>query len=254
MINLKYIILSILIVSSCNYLYSQQVPSEEMNVPFLVTFGNEADKSWGDDDFCQIMFFVIPENFTSPVYIRIFDPEIGGNHDEIKGSEDTKMKFSVYGGSGCITNKDAKGVNPLGNYTSGNLLVEKTFKNSNDFDDKWFTFRPISPAEGELDKKYGGYIIKIIAQGVSGDDGNLYKYFLSTKLENNIAVEGGNSFAFEYSFRLNDYPNEVSHLYPYIDDQVVSIKQSNFDWDNDGRLMFVSVMRKAVGFSLFLCI
>ena len=31
--------------------FAQPVPSKEENIPFLVTFGKEADKSWGDDDF-----------------------------------------------------------------------------------------------------------------------------------------------------------------------------------------------------------
>ena len=227
-------------------LSSQPVPAKEENIPFLVTFGAKADKSWGDDDFCQTFFFVIPKDYKQPVYIRIFDPDIGGKYDEGKGKFDTKTKFSVYGGKGCITNEDSKNINPTGNYRSGNLLCEKVFGVSPKYDDNWFTFRPISPTEGEYSEKYGGYVLKVIAQGVAGDDGNLYRYYLSTKPMVNQAVEGSNSFTFEYTFRLHNNPKEVSHIYPYLDDRVISIKQSNFDWDNDGELFFVSVLRKAV--------
>lgn len=225
---------------------AQPVPAKEENIPFLVTFGAKADKSWGDDDFCQIFFFVIPKNYKQPFFIRIFDPDVGGKYDEGKGAFNTKTKFSVYGGKGCITNKDAIGIDPVGNYRSGNLLCEKTFGVDKKYDNNWFTFRPISPTEGEYSEKYGGYVIKLIAQGISGDDGNLYRYYLSTKPNTNEPVEGSNSFTFEYTFRLHNDPKEVSHIYPYLDDRVISVKQSNFDWDNDGKLFFVSVVRKAV--------
>jgi hypothetical protein len=36
----------------------------------------------------------------------------------------------------------------------------------------------------------------------------------------------------------------VSHIYPYIDDRTISVKQSNFDWDGDGFIKIVSVARK----------
>jgi hypothetical protein len=39
-------------------------------------------------------------------------------------------------------------------------------------------------------------------------------------------------------------PNEVSHIYPYVDDRTVSIKVANFDWDDDGVIRVVSVARK----------
>jgi len=229
-----------------HFVKTQPVPAKEENIPFLVTFGAQADKSWGDDDFCQTFFFVIPKDFKLSIYIRIFDPDIGGKYDERKGTFNTKTKFSVYGGKGCITNEDSKNIDPVGNYRSGNLLCEKTFGTNPKYDDKWFTFRPISPTEGEYSEKYGGYVLKVIAQGIAGDDGNLYRYYLSTNPNNNMPVEGSNSFTFEYTFRLHNNPKEVSHIYPYLDDRVISIKQANFDWDNDGKLFFVSVLRKAV--------
>ncbi|HYG51959.1 MAG TPA: hypothetical protein VD905_13700, partial [Flavobacteriales bacterium] len=57
---------------------TQQLPGLEENIPFMVTFSKNADKSWGDDDFCQIAFMVIPKTQKSAVYLRIFDPDVGG--------------------------------------------------------------------------------------------------------------------------------------------------------------------------------
>ena len=223
---------------------AQSIPTVEENIPFLVTFSNEGQRSWGDDDFSQVFFFVIPEDKKSPVYIRVFDPDIGGRHDEDRTGFNSFTKFSVYGGKGCLSKKEATSIQPVDGYKSGNLLDSKIFGNDSKYDNEWYTFGPFNPMEGELMKEHGGYILKIIAEGLKGDDGNLYRYFLSTKEDENVAVEGGNAFTFEYSFRLSDDQSQVSHLYPYVNDRVVSIKICNFDWDYDGHIRVVSVARR----------
>ncbi len=226
------------------YGIAQAVPAEEENIPYLITFGTQADKSWGDDDYCQIFFFVVPKNYKRTFFIRVFDPDISGDNDEKIGDFNTLTTFSLYGGKGCISNKAARGINPVGTYNSGNLLFEKKFGNNSTYDKEWFTIGPLNPAEGEMMEEYGGRVFKIIAKGESGNDGNLYRYFLSTSANENIAVEGGNAFTFEYSFRLHDDVNQVSHIYPYIGNNVVSIKQANFDYDNDGYIKLVSKVRR----------
>jgi hypothetical protein len=222
----------------------QPVPAGDENIPYLMTFGNKAGTSWGDDDFSQTFFFLIPETFKEPVFIRVYDPDTGGEIDEIDGIFDTRTVFSVYGGKECYSNKDAQETDPKGNYKSGVLLATKAFDVSPQYDKNWYTFGPFNPTEGEYVSKFGGYVIKIVADGVAGDDGNLYRYFLSTKYNENKPVEGGNAFAYEYSFRMYDNPNEVSHIYPYVDDRTITVKLSNFDWDSDGYIRTVSVARK----------
>ena len=238
--------ITILFILTVYNLYSQSAPAAEENIPYLVTFGANADKSWGDDDFCQIFFFRIPTNQTEPIYIRVFDPDTGGELDEGKGEFNTQVSFSVYGGEGCWSDDDAQGVDPTGNYKSGNLLVSRTFKTSNKYDNRWYTFGPFNPFEGEYVEKYDGRIFKVIAEGLSGDDGNLYKYFLSTSSKENKEVEGGNIFTYEYTFRLSNNQNNVSQIYPYIDDRTISIEISNYDWDDDGFIRIVSVAKNGV--------
>jgi hypothetical protein len=154
------------------------------------------------------------------------------------------MEYAVYGGQGAYSNKDAQNPNPVGNYRSGNQLAKKEFEQSTTYDNKWYTFGPFNPTEGEYIKKFDGYVFKIIVQGKSGDDGNLYRFYLSTMRTVNKSIEGANAFAYEYSFRMHDDPNQVSHIYPYVDDRTISVKQSNFDWDSDGFIRIVSVSRK----------
>ena len=236
----------ILFILQVYNLYSQSAPAAEENIEHLVTFGSDADKSWGDDDFCQIFFFRIPTNQIEPIYVRVFDPDTGGEFDEGKGDFNTQVVFSVYGGEGCWSNEDAQGVNPTGNYKSGNLLASKIFRENIRYDNNWYTFGPFNPFEGEYVEKYNGRVFKVIAEGLSGNDGNLYKYFLSTRPNENKEVEGGNVFTYEYTFRLSNNSNDVSQIYPYIDDQTISIKIANFDWDNDGFIRIVSVAKNGI--------
>lgn len=223
---------------------AQPIPAADENIPYLVTFGKNSNISWGDNNFSQVFFISIPANEIKPFYVRIFDPETSGLYDEAKGPFNTTTTFSVYGGKECISNKDSRNIDPRGNYKCGTLLVSKTFGTETKFDNAWITLGPFNPKEGELAPEYGGHIFKIIAEGISGDDGNLYKYFVTLSPKENVAVEGTNCFTFQYTFRMSDNPNDVSHLYPYIDSKVVAVKISDFDHDNDGVIRIVSNGRR----------
>lgn len=227
-------------------LFSQAAPAVDENIPSLITFGGDALTSWGDDDFIQIFFCVIPSSQTSPVYVRVYDPDTGGAHDEIKGVFNTVVNFSVYGGTGCWSDTAAQSIHPKENFKSGYLLASKSFGADPKYDRQWYTFGPFNPSEGEYVEKFGGRVFKIIAQGISGDDGNIYKYFLSTSPVENIAVEGGNLFIYKYHFRLSDDQKQICQIYPYIDDKTISIEISNFDWDNDGIIRIFSIAKNGI--------
>ncbi|MCB8999506.1 MAG: hypothetical protein H6540_05490 [Bacteroidales bacterium] len=224
--------------------YAQPVPNVEENIPYLMTFGNKAETSWGDDDFSSTFFFLLPKNFNQPVFIRVYDPDCGGDIDELDGVWDTRTTFSVYGGKGCWSDKAAQGTDPTGNYKSGTLLATKTFGEDPRYDKGYYTFGPFNPSEGEYTERWDGNVFKIICEGVAGDDGNMYRYFLSTDPNSDKPVEGANAFAYEYSFRMHNSVEEVSHIYPFVDDQTVTVRLSNFDWDNDGFIRTVSVARR----------
>ncbi len=233
-----YILVSLLLLTFNSN--AQPVPAVDENIPHLVTFGGDGETGWGDDDFVQIIFFSVPETFDSPVFIRVYDPDTGGEIDEKKGEWDTTMRYSVYGGDGACSEEDARRSNLEGNYLSGNLLASRSFGPNPRYDENWYTFGPFNPTEGELLPEYGGYIFKLVIEGIDGDDGNLYRLFLTTEGNENRPVEGAFAFYFKYKFRLHNDVNEVSHIYPYMTSEVVAIKQSNFDWDNDGFIRIIS--------------
>jgi len=242
----KYLLIILFLLKGGLSAVSQSAPAVEENIPYLVTFGGDALTSWGDDDFIQIFFCVIPPSQKDPVYVRVYDPDTGGDLDELKGEFNTVVNFSVYAGKGCWSDTSAQSIHPTGNFKSGYLLASKSFGVDPNYDKKWYTFGPFNPSEGEYVEKLGGRVFKVIAQGISGDDGNLYKYFLSTSKDENVAVEGGNFFTYKYHFRLSDDQKRVCQIYPYVDDKTISIQVSNFDWDNDGIIRIFSVAKNGI--------
>ena len=247
---LSYLIIAFLLNSIiCVRVSAQPVPGEDENIPFLVTFGRNAKTSYGDDDFYQIFFFSIPREYTQQFYIRVFDPDCGGEHDELIGDEwDTRTMFSVYGGIGADPDQheEAKGLEKGQNYKTGNLLQTRTFGNDARYDNAWYSFGPFTATQGEYNERWNSYIFKIICEGISGDDGNLYRYYLSRDANSNIPIEGANAYTYKYTFRMWNDTKSVSHIYPYVDSGTVSIRQSNFDWDDDGRIVVVSRYKRGV--------
>jgi hypothetical protein len=224
--------------------WTQPVPSKDENIPFACTFSKSSSKDWGDDDFVQVLFFLIPESYKKPIYIRVYDPDLGGSNDENHGPFNSKTKFTVYGGFGAHSNNDNKLPDPSGNYKSGLMLCSKTFADDKIYDNNWYTIGPFNPIEGEYQPEIGGRVFKIVIEGLDGDDGNLYKLFLSTQSNENVSVEGANAFAYEYSFRLEDNAGAVSHLYPFIAPNVTAVKIRIFDYDNEGVVRVISAAKK----------
>ncbi|TNE53580.1 MAG: hypothetical protein EP338_11190 [Bacteroidetes bacterium] len=225
---------------------AQAIPGAEQGIEFLCTFGKASNPYYGDDDFSQTFFFVIPKNYKQPFFVRIFDPEVGGKHDLIKNTPNTQTGFYVYGGSGAYSNKNARGINPKEGYKSGILLQSKVFSNQGHTDNQWVSIGPFIPNQGEFDKDLNGYVFKIICEGISGDDGNLYNYFLSSSQKENKHIEGANSFTYEISFRLPLNSGTKCHIYPFVDNNIISITQYNFDMDDEAELRINSVSKNHV--------
>ena len=219
------------------------MPSVSENLAYLTTFGKRSPAYWGDDDHCQIFFFYVPPEHDSPVYIRVFDPDCGGELDADNTEFNTKTRFTVYGGPGAHSEPDARWIDPRGKYKSGNELDSRVFAVEEEYDQQWYTFGPFNPKEGEWSPSLNGYVFKVICEGLTGDDGNLYRYALSSQADKNRPIQGGNAFCYEYSFRLLSKSVSIAHLYPFVDNKVISVTQNNFDFDADGTLRMYSVAK-----------
>jgi len=236
--------LIICVTLSISSIYGQVTPSKFENIAYLLTFGPASTPAWGDDDHVQIHFFVVPKTETRPIFIRVYDPSTGGEIDTKNGAFDTKTSFTIYGGKGAYSQKEARAINPRANYDKGRMIDRKVFSNEAKYDKKWYSFGPINPKEGEYSEDMNGYVFKVICKGLSGNDGNAYLYSLSYKADANIAVEGGNTFTYEMCFRLKPGIKETAHVYPFINKDVISIEQHNFDADHDVDMRLTSVTKK----------
>jgi hypothetical protein len=96
--------------------------------------------------------------------------------------------------------------------------------------------------QGEESVELDGYVFKLIVEGLQGDDGNQYRCFLSEQAAINRSIEGANAFAYEYTVSLPKNRG-ISHIYPFIDQSVVSVTQNNFDFDNDGEILIYSIAK-----------
>ena len=249
--NIYKVILSgfLLLSLTSQRINAQPVPGLDENIPFLCTFGKDGETSWGDHDFFQTWFFAIPKDYKGRFFIRVFDPDTGGENDEGKGDWDTKMLYSIYGGKGVDpenkANEDSRGITHTGDFKSGTLLASRIFGSEKQYDNKYFSFGPFTATEGDYNEKWG-YVFKVICEGISGDDGNLYRYYLSKESNSDVPIEGANAFTYRYTFRMWNNIESVSHIYPYIDTGVVYVQEWNFDWDFDGTIMVASRVRKGI--------
>ena len=130
------ILMFMLLLLTSGLSVGQQFPSQEEGIPWLITFGKQAATSWGDDDFSQSFFFVIPPSQKHPVYIRVLDPETGGLNDELKGVASSTTRIAVYGGKECVSHVDVQRGDPVGHYDAGSLLAEKTFGSDAKYDNQ----------------------------------------------------------------------------------------------------------------------
>lgn len=236
------VVMSVVLLLSWFSGVSQRVPNESENIDYLVTFGKDAPPNTGDDDHVQIIFFVVPYSHKQPVFLRIFDPDMSNQHDEFVGPPNTSTRFSVFGGKGAFSSKDARNATLSSNYKSGNLLASQVFSNDVKFDSEWYTLGPFNPLEGEEISSFNGYLLKIVVEGLAGNDGNHYRFFLSEEPGRNKSIEGANAFAYNYTFKLHK-AQTLAHIYPFIESSVVSITQHNFDFDNDGKILIYTVAK-----------
>lgn len=238
-------VLCILLIACCITAIAQRVPNESENIDYLVTFGQDAPPDTGDDDHVQIIFFVVPYSHKQPVFLRIFDPELGGQHDEFVGAANTFTRFSIFGGKGAFSNKDAREATLTANYKAGNLLASQTFGTEPQFDSEWHTMGPFNPLEGEEVPSFNGYVLKVVVEGLKGNDGNHYRFFLSEEPGRNKSIEGANAFAYNYTFKLHK-AQTLAHIYPFIEKSMISVTQHNFDFDSDGEILIYTVSKNRV--------
>lgn len=190
----------------------------------LVTYGPKASRQEGDPDFRQIVFFQVPSEFSDSFYIRIYDPETYGKNDISYRDWNTKIKYSLYGGSGVFSGYKA------GNSSlSGDLLGDTLFAAEAENDDKWATIFKASAYQGE---SYEGFsYLALLIEGLDGDDANGFDVFVSKVPDENIHAENVRIFTYDATLRL-ELKDQFASLKFVIPEDANELYLADFDLSN----------------------
>jgi len=201
-------------------------PPGSADVTSFITFGPTAMPGEGDDDHVQIVFFEVPDAPDDLLYIRIFDPDIGGGYDQRGADEsfgDTVMTYTVRGGGGAYSEDDARSDHPgATGISSGTVITQQVV---GDAGADWLTL-PVSRTQGE--QVGNNRVFKLAVQGASGNDGNWYQVSMSSVPTANLAVAGSRVFAFSWCLVLPGLG--VVARYPYVPQDTITVTQFNFDF------------------------
>jgi len=215
--------------------------AEAQEAPLVVTYGPEASTAEGDPDFREVIFLSVPDGLEDRLYLRVFDPDIGGEHDLVYGvPDDTQVRFTLFGGEGAYTGAAGAGLEPgAEQLAAGAALGERVVATSAALDDRWQTLFTIAAEQGEAVR--GRRFFRLQVEGVAGDDANLYAVTLSLRDRRNLAPQDLAIVDFAPTARVPDEirVTELRFLVP-ADAERLTVR--NFDAAN-GSLAFVSAFR-----------
>lgn len=236
-------------------------PDVTLTSGWLGTYGRADPTAWnnGDDDQKQILFIDLPDG-SGQFYIRVFDPDCGGGLDRAgAGTFNTPFTWSVYGGSGTITDPDARVPNPGGGATSGTLLATVTFMEDVTVDGQWYPMGPFNAGDGELVNGRRVFKLSLLAGpeppfpiGSTDTDLNLYNVAVSTSPIANAAPPGARLFSYSWTFLIPAAEWATPPpIFAYVGGAVTSLVQHNFDYDSTGTagITIVTPVRTLTGTS-----
>jgi len=235
----KLLFFAITAIVFCSFVLAGQgfcykVPTEQSNIKYLYVFGADGKSTYGAmRDEPQVVFVKVPASYTGDVKVSIYDPDITGSVDEKSDQWNTTTKFSILGGEKAYTSLaemdeshilNDKAESMPTNYYEGDLLDSKIFGNDAQYDRSVYSFDPIDASKGE--EVDGFRYFKIVIEGLSGDDNNLFS------LE--ISPEDSEAFSFSPAIRLAETRGAKMALYPAIPSDAARIMEYNYDLDPTG--------------------
>ena len=204
---------------------------------FFSIFGHHAPQNYGDFNNTQAFYFDIPESETRPVYLRLFDAEVGGRYDERHGRFDTETRFLVVGGASAnrIYRVDVTDRFFQEGFQNIDLIYDRTYATEGEIDGRWMTIGQL-----ELEKGYdlgNGYRrFALLVEGLSGDDSNFFDLALSYSTTAKEPPATAKTFVYDLSLRI---PSLLLHNEPEFQGQIKlhtegrdSIRIATFDMDD----------------------
>jgi large repetitive protein len=178
---------------------------------FFSVFGEAAPPERGDNNHAQVIYLELPESETRPVYLRIFDAEVGGYLDERHGRFNTRTRFLLLGGNSAARIFGAQPVIRRSPYVDHqfpetDIIHDRTFGTEPRFDGRYYVLGEL-PLDRGFQTADGFRRFAFLALGIEGDDGNFFDFVLSYDPNDKIEPENYRMFVYDVTFRI---PNESS--------------------------------------------
>lgn len=172
---------------------------------FFGVFGQDAPANRGDYNHSQLIYIEIPEFETKPVYLRIFDAEVGGYLDERHGTFDSETRFIVLGGNsaarihGGQTDFD-KSPEIFNDFSDEDIILDRTFGVDARFDGRYYNMGALPLEKGF--RTIDGYRRFVFASlGIKGDDGNFFDFVLSHDPNDKVEPNDYRMFTYDLTMR-----------------------------------------------------
>jgi len=181
-----------------------RAPDASVNgVRWFYVFGRGGKADYGALPNAHITFVEVPRTQEAAVRLRVLDADTREQHDEMVGGWNTSTAFRVYGGSTLLD------MRVIGPESPDGTVVD---------------FGPYLPEQGEV--KGDQAIFRIEAEGLDGDDNNLFAY--------EVSPPTAQVFSFQPAIRLANDANTQMRFFPAIPAGTTRVTESNYDLDADG--------------------
>ncbi|EGV31925.1 PKD domain containing protein [Thiorhodococcus drewsii AZ1] len=194
----------------------------------LVTFGPEAHPGKGDDDFTEVVYIQVPDTAPAPLFLRVWDPDLGGAEDEPNGLWNGRTRFSLFGGEGAF-GQAGPTADPAVWRSAGHLLGQAEFGEDASTDGRWETLVRFSPDQGERVGELR--VFRLVVEGVAGDDGNLYDLAVSSDADSNRSVEGPRLLDYRPTFSVPPGPDRLAEAVFALPSETSALRIRQFDLD-----------------------
>lgn len=178
---------------------------------FFSVFSEDATPERGDNNHVQVIYFDIPANEIRPIYLRIFDAEVGGYLDERHGQFNSKTRYVLLGGSsasrvygGSTEVQSSPYLNH--DFSDTDIIHDRTFGVEPRYDGRYFVLGDL-PLEQGFETIDGYRRFAFFALGIEGNDGNFFDFVLSYDPNDKIEPENYRMFTYNMTLRI---PNSSS--------------------------------------------
>jgi PKD repeat protein len=183
-----------------------EVSAQQARGLFFAVFGQDAPPERGDYNHVQTIYIDIPITETRPIYLRIFDADVGGNLDERHGNFNSKTRFVLLGGNSAARTFEVRPDIRLSPYVNHNfptedIIHDRTFGVERSADGRYSVLGNLPPNRGYLTPDgYRRYVF--LTMGIEGNDGNFFDFVISYDPNDKVEPANYRMFAYELTFRM----------------------------------------------------